>query len=164
MMINDYKHKKGLVLIMWGILIAILSGALMSTQGVMNTGVTKQSGIWVTASFVQFTALIVCLGAWIVTGREGNFASLFKIDHKYMLLGGALGAFITYTVIKSVDTLGPAVANMFIITSQLIVAYLIEVFGLCGSEKVPFEWRKVVGLVLIIAGIIIFKWNRENCI
>ncbi len=149
---------------MWGILIAILSGALMSTQGVLNTGVTKQSGIWVTASFVQFTALIVCLGAWIVTGRQGNFASLFKIDHKYMLLGGTLGAFITYTVIKSVDTLGPAVANMFIITAQLIVAYLIEVFGLCGCEKTPFEWKKVVGMAMIIAGIIIFKWNRENCI
>ncbi len=149
---------------MWGILIAIISGALMSTQGVFNTNVTKQSGLWVTASFVQLTALIVCIGAWIVTGRQGSFASLFKIDHKYMLLGGAMGAFITYTVIKSVDTLGPAVANMFIITAQLIVAYLIEVFGIFGCEKESFEWKKLIGLVLIIAGIIIFKWNRENCI
>jgi bacterial/archaeal transporter family-2 protein len=149
---------------MWGILIAILSGALMSTQGVFNTGVTKQTGIWVAASFVQFTALIVCLGAWIITGRQGNFNSLLKIDQKYMLLGGVLGAFITYTVIKSVDTLGPAVANMFIITAQLIVAYLIEIFGICGTEKVPFEWKKLMGLVLIIAGIILFKWNRENCL
>lgn len=149
---------------MWGILIAIISGAMMSTQGVLNTGVTKQTSIWVSASFVQFTALIVCLGAWFFTGREGNFSSLFKIDQKYMLLGGVLGAFITYTVIKSVDNLGPAVANMFIITAQLIVAYLIEIFGLCGAEKVPFEWKKLIGLALIIAGIIIFKWNRENCL
>lgn len=149
---------------MWGILIAILSGALMSAQGVFNTGVTKQSGIWVTASFVQLTALFVCLGAWVITGRQGSFASLFKIDQKYMLLGGVMGAFITFTVIKSVDTLGPAVANMFIITAQLLVAYLIEVFGLCGCEKAHFEWKKLLGLALIIAGIIIFKWNRENCI
>lgn len=152
-----------MVRVMWGILIAVLSGALMSTQGVLNTGVTKHTGIWVSASFVQFTALIVCLGAWVVTGKQGSFAALFKIDEKYMLLGGVLGAFITYTVIKSVDTLGPAVANMFIITAQLIVAYLIELFGLCGAQKVPFEWKKLIGLVLIIAGIIIFKWNRENC-
>jgi transporter family-2 protein len=148
---------------MWGILIAVLSGAMMSTQGVINTGVTKQTGIWVSASFVQFTALIVCLGAWIVTGRQGNVGALFKIDEKYMLLGGVLGAFITFTVIKSVDSLGPAVANMFIITAQLIVAYLIELFGLCGVEKIPFDWKKLIGLGLIIAGIIIFKWNRENC-
>ena len=144
---------------MWGILIAILSGALMSTQGVFNTGVMKQTSIWVCASFVQFTALIVCLGAWFTTGRQGSFASLFKIDNKYMLLGGVLGAMITYTVIKSVDTLGPARANMFIITSQLIVAYLFEVWGLCGTEKVPFEFRKLIGLAFVLAGIIIFKWK-----
>jgi transporter family-2 protein len=149
---------------MWGILIAIISGAMMSTQGVFNTGVTKQTGIWISASFVQFTALIVCLSAWIVTGRQGNFSSLLKINNKYMLLGGVLGAFITYTVIKSVDTLGPAMANMFIITAQLIVAYLIEVFGLCGCEKAPFEWKKLVGLAFVIVGIIIFKWNRESCL
>lgn len=144
---------------MWGILIAILSGALMSTQGVFNTGVTKQTGIWVCASFVQFTALIFCLGAWFITGRQGSIASLFKIDNKYMLLGGVLGAMITYTVIKSVDTLGPARANMFIITSQLIVAYLFELCGLCGSDRVPFELRKLIGLVFVMAGIIIFKWK-----
>jgi transporter family-2 protein len=149
---------------MWGILIAIISGAMMSTQGVFNTGVTKQTGIWISASFVQFTALIVCLSAWIVTGRQGNFSSLLKINNKYMLLGGVLGAFITYTVIKSVDTLGPAMANMFIITAQLIVAYLIEVFGLCGCEKASFEWRKLIGLAFVIVGIIIFKWNRESCL
>ncbi len=148
---------------MWGFIIAILSGALMSTQGVLNTGVTKQTSIWVSASFVQFSALLVCIVAWLVTGRQGNFAALFKIDHKYMLIGGVLGAFITYTVIKSVDNLGPAVANMFIITAQLIVAYLIEIFGLCGAEKVSFEWRKLLGVAIIVAGIVVFQWNRENC-
>jgi transporter family-2 protein len=108
--------------------------------------------------------LVVCLGAWVVTGKQGNFTSLLKIDHKYMLLGGVMGAFITYTVIKSVGSLGPAVANMFIITAQMIVAYLIEIFGICGSEKVPFEWRKLLGVILIIAGIIVFQWKREKCL
>ncbi len=144
---------------MWGILIAILSGALMSTQGVFNTGVTKQTGIWVCASFVQFTALLVCLAAWFTTGRQGSFAALFRIDHKYMLLGGVIGAMITYTVIRSVDVLGPARANMFIITSQLLVAYLFELLGLCGTERAPFELRKLLGLVFVLAGIIIFKWK-----
>ena len=147
---------------MLGFLIAIISGALMSTQGVFNTGVTKQTGIWISASFVQFTALIVCISAWFFTGRQSNVPALFKIDHKYMLLGGVMGAFITYTVIKSVDTLGPARANMFIITAQLIVAYLIEVFGVWGTEKVTFEWRKLIGLILVIGGIITFKWEKNG--
>lgn len=148
---------------MLGYLIAVLSGALMSTQGVFNTGVTKQTGIWVSATFVQFTAMLVCIGAWYVTGRQGSFSSLLKIESKYMLLGGVLGAFITYTVIKSVDTLGPAMANMFIITAQLLVAYLIELFGIFGSKKADFEWHKLIGLVLVAAGIVIFQCNWRKC-
>lgn len=144
---------------MLGFIIAIISGALMSIQGIFNTGVTKQTSIWVCASFVQFSALIVCLGAWVVTGREGSFLSLFKIDNKYMLFGGVMGAMITYTVIKSVDALGPARANMFIITAQMLVAYIIELFGIFGAEKVEFEWRKLIGIAIIIIGIITFKWK-----
>ena len=55
--------------------------------------------------------------------------------------------------------LGPAKAALLIVVSQLLVAYLIELFGIFGVEKAPFEWRKVIGMVIAIAGIIIFKWK-----
>jgi len=42
---------------MIGIWIAILSGTLMSIQGVWNTQVTKQSSLWVSTGWVQLTAL-----------------------------------------------------------------------------------------------------------
>ncbi len=145
---------------MWGLLIALLSGALMSIQGVFNSGVTKQTSLWVSASFVQFTALIICLGAWFVTGRASSFGDLFKIDGKYMLLGGVLGAFITITVIQSVNSLGPAKAALLIVIAQLLVAYLIELFGMFGMHKVDFEWRKLIGMVVAIVGFIIFKWEK----
>lgn len=144
---------------MWGILIALLSGALMSIQGVFNTGVTKQTGVWVSSSFVQFSAFVVCIAAWLITERNTNLLSVFKIDNKYMLLGGVMGAFITYTVIQSVSNLGAARAAIFIVTAQLVVAYIIELFGMFGMEKTDFEWRKVIGLAIIIGGIFLFKWK-----
>lgn len=144
---------------MWGIIISLISGALMSIQGVFNTGVTKETSVWISAGFVQFTALIVCIAAWFITGRESNVGALFQVGNKYMLLGGVLGAFITYTVIMSMNSLGPARSVMLIVTAQLVIAYLIEVFGMFGVDKVDFQWRKVIGLAVIIAGIITFKWE-----
>lgn len=144
---------------MIGIIIAIISGALMSIQGVFNTGVTKETSVWVSSSFVQFSALIVCLIAWFVTGRESGFLELFRIEKKYMLLGGAIGAFITFTVIKSIDMIGPAKAAMIIVVAQLIIAYIIELFGMFGIEKTEFEYRKLFGVVIIIVGLITFKWD-----
>lgn len=46
---------------MWGIIIALISGALMSVQGVFNTGVTKGSSMWAANSWVQLTAFLFAL-------------------------------------------------------------------------------------------------------
>lgn len=142
---------------MWGIIIALISGALMSIQGVFNTEVTKQTSLWVTTGFAQLTAFLVCVIAWLVTGRE-NVGSLLQVQPKYMLLSGVIGAFITLTVIKGMDSLGPAKAVMIIVVSQIVVAYLIEVFGLFGVDKTGFEWKSVIGALMAVVGIIIFKW------
>mgnify|MGYP001622898102 FL=1 len=143
---------------MAGILIALLSGALMSIQGVFNTEVTKQSSIWVAAGWVQLSALAVCLAAWLVTGRE-NIGALWKMDNKYALLGGVIGAFITITVIKGMDALGPARATMLIVIAQLAVSYLVELLGWFGVERQPLELRKLLGLGVAVAGVILFKWE-----
>ncbi len=143
---------------MVGFFIALISGALMSIQGVFNTQVTRSSSIWVANVFVQLTALLVCLGAWLFADRT-SFAMLLKVEPKYMLLGGAIGAFITYTVIKSMEMLGPARAVMLIVIAQLIVAYVIELLGFFGVEKQPLSMRKVIGMLIAIGGIVIFKWK-----
>ena len=143
---------------MIGFFIAMLSGALMSVQGVFNTKVTENTSLWVANTFVQFTAFLLCLAAWLVTDRT-SMRAVFDVEPKYFLLGGVMGAFITLTVIKSMDTLGPAKAVMLIVIAQLIVAYLIELFGLFGVEKQPFVWRKAIGALVAIAGFIVFKWE-----
>jgi len=143
---------------MIGFVIALLSGALMSVQGVFNTEVTKGTSVWVSASWVQFSALLTCLAVWAFRERE-NLMNVFQVSPKYMLLGGVIGAFITFTVIQSMNSLGPARAVMLIVISQLIVAYLIELFGMFGVEKAALEWRKLLGMAIAIAGVVLFKWE-----
>lgn len=140
---------------MIGFIIALISGALMSIQGVFNTGVTKQTSVWVSAGWVQLTAFITCVVIWLFTGRE-SVAGLMQIQPKYLLLGGIMGALITYTVIRSMATLGPAKAALLIVVAQILVAYGIELFGLFGVDKAGFEWRKAIGAVVAIIGIVIF--------
>lgn len=144
---------------MIGFFIALLSGALMSVQGVFNTQVTKTTGMWVGNAWVQLTAFLVCMVAWFFAGRE-SITAIGKVDPKYMLLGGVIGAGITWTVIKSMSALGPAKAALLIVIAQLIVAYVIELLGLFGVEKQPLDWRKVGGLALSLIGIAIFQWER----
>ncbi len=138
-----------------GVIIAMISGALMSIQGVLNTQVTKTTGLWVANMWVQFTALLACICIWIYKGRD-SISTLTKVEPKYMLIGGILGAGITWTVIKSMETLGPAKAVLFIVITQIIVAYLIELTGIFQVTKVSIEWRKIIGIVIALSGIWIF--------
>ncbi len=143
---------------MWGILTALLSGALMSIQGVLNTEVTRQTGIWVSAGWVQLTAFFTCVLLWLFADRS-PVSAIWQVRPWYMLLGGLIGAFITYTVIRSMDRLGPARATLLIVVTQIIAAYGIELFGLFGVEKVSFAWQKLIGALVAVAGIVIFHWN-----
>lgn len=141
---------------MAGFLIALLSGALMSVQGVFNTQVTKSTGIWVSNGWVQLSAFALCVVVWLATGRE-SVSTLWEVRPHYMLLGGVIGAGITWTVIQSVSVLGPARSALLIVIAQLAVSYLIQLFGLFGMDQEPFSWKKAGGLLLAVAGIMIFQ-------
>ena len=143
---------------MTGFLIALLSGALMSVQGVFNTQVTKTTGLWVSNIWVQLSAFLACLAVWFLAGRA-DVTALAKVEPKYMLLGGVIGAGITWTVVKSMASLGPAKAALLIVISQLIVAYVIELLGMFGVEKSPFAFRKLAGHLVALSGIAIFQWE-----
>ena len=146
---------------MAGFIIAIVSGALMSIQGIFNTNVTKSSSIWVAAGFVQLTALATCLIMWFFNGRP-EVSGVLRVDNKMSLLGGVIGAFITFTVVKSVSELGIAKAEITIVVSQVIVAYLIELFGLFGSKKAEFSWLKLLALIIAAGGVFMFSMVGKN--
>ena len=97
---------------MWGIVIALVSGALMSLQGIFNTEVTKQTSIWVSAGWVQLTALITCI----------LFCPVFCL--------------CCFCIGRT------------------------ELLGLFGVEKAAFEWKKLIGALIAIAGIIVFRWEK----
>ena len=124
---------------MVGFLIAVLSGVLMSVQGIFNTQVTKASSIWSANVFVQATALLSCLAVWLAADRSNLFA-VFRSEPKYLLLG-------------------PARAVLFIVVAQIAAAYLVELFGLFGVEKAAWEWRKAIGLAVAAVGIAVFQWK-----
>ncbi|MBS7061540.1 MAG: DMT family transporter [Eubacterium sp.] len=146
---------------MAGFIIAIVSGALMSIQGIFNTNVTKSSSIWVAAGFVQLTALATCLIMWFFNGRP-EVSGVLRVDNKVSLLGGVIGAFITFTVVKSVSELGIAKAEITIVVAQIIVAYLIELFGLFGSKKAEFSWLKLLALIIAAGGVFMFYMVGKN--
>ena len=143
---------------MFGIICAIISGIAMSVQGVFNTRLGEKIGVWETTLLVQIIALIVSLVVFFFQGN-GSYSHLKEINKLY-LLGGVLGVIITFTVMKSVSSMGPTLGIGIILISQLLAAALIDAFGLFGSEKIKLLPNHFLGIAIMIAGIVIFKWNH----
>ena len=45
------------------------------------------------------------------------------------------------------------------LTESCLQVFL-ELFGLFGTQKSAFEWTKLAGVLVFIAGIILFKWKE----
>lgn len=142
---------------MIGILFAVVAGAAMSVQGVMNTRLGDKIGIYEANVIVAGLSFLVSLIVLWIMGN-GSFKEVLNVN-KFYLLGGVLGYAITITVMLAIGKLSPAVAVSIILISQLTVAALIEAFGIMESEKVAFLWNKYAGLALMIGGVLLFKWK-----
>ena len=142
---------------MIGFLFAVVAGAAMSVQGVMNTRLQEHVGLWEANAYTQGTALILSLIVLWLFGK-GDLAKLASVPKGY-LFSGALGLVITVTVMLSIKGLSPTVAISTILIAQLLVAAMIDGFGWMGQEKISMNAKQFIGLALMLGGVILFKWK-----
>ena len=142
---------------MIGFLFAVLAGAAMSVQGVMNTRLQEHIGLWEANAYTQGTALLLSLIVLWIFGN-GDLMKLSIVSKGY-LLSGALGLVITVTVMLSIKGLSPTVAISTILIAQLLVAAMIDGFGWMGQEKISMNAKQFIGLALMLGGVVLFKWK-----
>ena len=97
----------------------------------------------------------------LITMKKSGYGTFkeIKSTNKLYLLGGVLGVIITFTVMLSMKSLGVTVGTAVILVAQISASALIDAFGLFGTEKVPFSFHEILGIAIMIAGIVLFKWK-----
>ncbi|NLK95459.1 MAG: DMT family transporter [Clostridiales bacterium] len=142
---------------MISIIFAIVSGISMTLQGIFNTRLSSKIGIWETNVLVQGSALILTLIISFFIGK-GDYREIKNVNKLY-LLGGILGVIIIFTVMKSIGSMGATCGIAIILVAQLLSAALIDAFGLFDTEKIAFGIKQILGVIVMISGIILFKWK-----
>ena len=142
---------------MIGMICSILAGILMGLQGVFNTRVSQKIGSWETNTLVQGSGLLLTVAILLFTG-SGGFKKIKEVNSLY-LIGGFIGVFIIYTVMQGINLLGPTYSIAIILIAQLLTAACIDIFGLFDTTPVVFHLSKILGIFLMIAGIVLFKFK-----
>jgi transporter family-2 protein len=141
--------------IMLGIIYSIFGGILVSLQSIFNTRVSERIGLWETTTVVHGVGLLFSLLMLLIL-REGNMGKITEVKKLY-LIGGAFGVIIIYCVMKGIGLTGPTLAIGTMLIAQLITTVCIDTFGWFGAEKIAFHFTKPMGILVMIAGVVIFK-------
>jgi len=140
-------------------LVTLFVGALLPVQAVLNTKLGKQTGGPLVSSLLSF--LVGLIGLFILNLLI-NRTVLFNIrplsvSPWYVWVGGLLGAIFVSGIIWVNQQQGVALTFALVVTGQIFISLVIDHFGLLGSVVHPINVQKIVGALLIIAGLFLIK-------
>lgn len=139
----------------------LISGFGPPIQTAVNSKLSQQINSTLMASLVSFTVGFIIL-LMIKTVKNRNFKLEIKnkthgkLNPSYFL-GGALGLIYITVNIFVMPYLGAALTTVSGMLGQMIVALIIDHFGLLGIYKRKVTPRKLVAIVLIMIGILFLR-------
>ncbi|MEA2214821.1 MAG: bacterial/archaeal transporter family-2 protein, partial [Solirubrobacteraceae bacterium] len=135
------------------VLLGAGAGCLVGMQAPINSRLGKSVGgvQAATFSFLVGSAALVAI-SFILRGGLGSLGSIGKVPW-WALVGGLLGAVYVFVALEAVRTLGASGLTAVVITGQLVISVVIDRFGLLGVARSPITLQRVVGLVLLAAGV-----------
>jgi bacterial/archaeal transporter family-2 protein len=143
-----------------GLFFAVIAGLLVGLQNIFNTRVNDHAGTWST------TALVLGLGflASMLLGIVFEGTQLFVLEHikTWHWFSGLIGVGVVVCLVQGTKLLGPTFAISIVLTSQLGFALLWDSLGWFGLEKIPFTTQQLVGVLVIIGGVIVFKFGGSQ--
>ena len=77
----------------------------------------------------------------------------------WMWTGGLFGAFFILMAVVTTPVLGAALMLASSIVGQLSAALVIDHFGLFGATVVPISTTRVLGVLLLAAGVMLIRWT-----
>lgn len=133
------------------ILLSILGGVLVGGQASINGELGKKVG-GIEASLISFSIGTLFLVFIVLFFGRGQIQNVLIVP-KWQLVGGLLGAVFVTIIILSVPNNGVALTIFAVIIGQLLISLIIDHLGLFGVLKIPLNWNRISGLLLMLSGL-----------
>jgi len=143
-----------------GLMLAVLAGSLVSLQTVFNSKVNERTGSWATTTLVLGMGFLASLTISLLVEGKQTFA--LQNMQAWYWVSGMIGVGVVICLVQGMKLLGPTYAISIVLTAQLSFALLWDSLGWLGLEKVPFTLNKLIGVLVIVAGIVLFKFGGRQ--
>ncbi|HEV3155898.1 MAG TPA: DMT family transporter [Candidatus Baltobacteraceae bacterium] len=139
--------------------LALLAGAGLPFQAGMNAQLRLTLGSPMRASLVHFVIAVAgfLLFALLIERAPLPTAEALVHGPAWMWFGGFMGAFYVLSTIIVVPRLGAGIAFALVVAGQMLVALLIDRFGLMNLPQVPVTLSRVVGAALLVVSVLLIR-------
>ncbi|MBS0226057.1 MAG: DMT family transporter [Proteobacteria bacterium] len=139
----------------WMMGLAVLIGAMLPLQALINARLGTQIGGPIVAAFVSFVVGGIGLGIYLVAARHRIALEGAGSLPAWGWLGGLLGAFYVAVVTLLIPRLGPATMMCLVIFGQVTAALMLDKFGVLQNAPRTVDVVRIAGAVLVMAGVIL---------
>ena len=141
------------------VILALLTGVTIAVQTGINTQLRSFIGSPLQAVFVSFMVGTVLIALTLVAKREAPPLGKWLQMPWWMWLGGVCGLFIVSTNIIVAPRLGAALLISLAIAGQLTTALALDHYGAFGFPVHHISLPRIAGAVLLIAGVVLIRFN-----
>lgn len=138
-----------------GLILALIGGSLVSLQNIFNNKVNERAGSWATTTLVLGMGFLASLTIGLIF--EGKHMFELHNMQLWYWFSGLIGVGVVICMVQGMKSLGPTYAISIVLTSQLGSALLWDSLGWLGLDKVPFTPKQLIGVLVIVGGIVVFK-------
>ncbi|MEO8666873.1 MAG: DMT family transporter [Bauldia sp.] len=139
------------------ILVAVTIGGTIAIQPGLNAELARRVGSPFGAGVLSVFVSFVLVSAVFLATRSTFSVSGVASMPLYLWLGGSFGVLFVVGTLWLAPALGAGLLFAAIVSGQMIVAFLIDLRGLGGIEAAALNPWRVVGVILVIAGVIAFQ-------
>ena len=139
------------------ILITLVMGTILPIQAALNGKLMRTFGHPVIGATISFLTGTIVLFLYAFTVKAHFQVSLIRETQWYHWIGGIIGAIYVTGIIMIIPRLGAALAFSLIVAGQLIMSVIMDHFGLLGVPVNPVSPAKILGFVLLLAGVILIR-------
>ena len=139
-------------------LLAFLAGASVLLQAAINAELARGLGSSLTAAVISFGIgfLVLLAAALLFRLPWPETASLTAIP-AWAWAGGLTGATFVFLNIVAVQRLGAATLVAFVVAGQMAAALVMDHFGWLGLAEHGLTVWRVLGAVLLVAGVVLIR-------
>jgi bacterial/archaeal transporter family-2 protein len=134
------------------VVIVFVSGLAGSIQVAVMGELGERVGIAPALVFAVIVSLICALVALLVVEQSFSRVRAAYEQPKWLWLGGVMSIVIVFAITLSAPRIGTAATIGLVITGNLLMAAVIDRFGLFGQEEIPLAWPRLLGIALLAAG------------